>query len=139
MDPNYAGAMGNLAALYADLHQYDLWLQNWNKSATLMNDHENMKIAEEAAKVYAKSGYPAAMRRIIELQLELAKRRYVDPADIGGNYAEVGEKNQAFPWFEKAYAEKSNRIAWIKVDHRADSLRSDPRYAALLKKMGLPQ
>jgi serine/threonine protein kinase/Tfp pilus assembly protein PilF len=139
MDPNYAGAMGNLASLYADLHQYDLWLQNWNKSVTLMNDQENMKIAEEAAKVYAKSGYPAAMRRIIELELELAKRRYVDPAEIGVNYAEVGDKNQAFLWIEKACAEKSNRVAWIKVDHRADNLHSDPRYTALLKKMGLPQ
>jgi serine/threonine protein kinase/tetratricopeptide (TPR) repeat protein len=139
MDPNYAGGVGNLAFLYADLHQYDLWLQNWNKSVTLMNDHENMKIAEEASKVYAKSGYPATMRRIIELELELAKRRYVDPAEIGVDYAEVGEKDQAFLWLEKAYAEKSNRIAWIKSDHRANNLHSDPRYATLLKKMGLPQ
>jgi hypothetical protein len=114
-------------------------LENWKKAATVMNDHENLQIAEEAARVYAKSGYQAAMRRIIELQVQLAKRRYLDPADIGMNYAVLGEKDQAFFWLEKAYAEKSDDLAWIKVNRSADALRSDPRYAALLKKIGLPQ
>jgi hypothetical protein len=39
-------------------------------------------MAEEVARVYAKSGHKAAMKKIIELQYQLAKRRYVDPADI---------------------------------------------------------
>ncbi len=139
MDPNYASALRNLSNAYADLHQYDLWLENWKKVATVTNDHENLKIADEAAQTYAKSGFQAAMRRIIELQVQLAKRRYVDPADIGMNCAVLGEKDQAFFWLEKAYAEKSDDLEWIKVNRSADALRSDPRYAALVKKMGLPQ
>jgi hypothetical protein len=51
----------------------------------------------------------------------------------------VGDKDQAFLWLEKAYAEKSDGVGFIKVDRKAGNLRSDPRYAALLKKMGLPQ
>jgi serine/threonine protein kinase/Tfp pilus assembly protein PilF len=139
MDPSYVSALRHAAAAYAALHQYDLWLENWKKAATLMNDHEDLEIANEAARVYAKSGYQAAMRRIIELELQLAKRRYVDPADIGYNYAELGEEDQAFFWLEKAYAEKSDSIGYIKVHERVGNLHSDPRYAALLKKMGLPQ
>jgi hypothetical protein len=76
------------------------------------------------------------IKGIIELQL--SNRRYVDPAEIGYNYADLGEKDQAFTWLEKAYSEKSNAIGYIKVMHRMDGLRSDPRYTALLKKMGLP-
>jgi tetratricopeptide (TPR) repeat protein len=139
MDANYASALANLSNLYFDLHRYDLWLETWKKAATAKNDLEELKIAEEAAKVYAKFGYEAALRRVIELQVQLAKRRYVDPADIGSNYAALGEKDQAFLWLEKAYAEKSDNVEFIKVNRSADSLRSDPRYAALLKKMGLPQ
>jgi hypothetical protein len=78
------------------------------------------------------------MRRIIALQVQLAKRRYVDPADIGYNYAALGEKEQAFFWLEKAYAEKSGDVEWLKVNRSAASLRPNPRYTALLKKMGLP-
>jgi eukaryotic-like serine/threonine-protein kinase len=139
MDPSYVSGVRNLADVYATLHRHDLWLENWKKAATLMNDHEDLEIADEASRVYAKSGYQSAMRRVIEMQLQLAKRRYVDPADIGFNYAELGEKDQAFLWLEKGYAEKSDLSGYLKVDWRADGLRSDPRYAALLKKMGLPQ
>ena len=139
MDPNYRDAVGNLAFTYRLGKQYDLWLQGWKKAATLSNDHDVLAIAEEAARVYAKSGYHATIKKIIELYLQLAKRRYVDPADIAFDYADLGDKDQAFAWLEKAYPEKSNSLEYIKVDHRADGLHSDPRYAALLKKMGLPQ
>lgn len=69
----------------------------------------------------------------------MAKRRYVDPADIADVYAEVGDKDQAFAWLDKAYAEKSNALGYIRSVPELDGLRSDPRYTALLKKMGLPQ
>jgi hypothetical protein len=73
------------------------------------------------------------------MRLDLGKRRYVDPAEIAFDYADLGEKDKAFAWLEKAYAEKSNNLTHIRMDPRMDNLRSDPRYVALLKKMGLPQ
>jgi eukaryotic-like serine/threonine-protein kinase len=139
IDPNYASALRNLSGTYASLHRSDQWLENWKKAATVINDRDELEMAEEAARVYSKSGYRAAISRVIELQLGLKKRRYVDPADIAYNYAELGEKDQAFSWLEKAYSEKSDLLAWVKVETRMDSLRSDPRYTALLKKMGLPK
>jgi tetratricopeptide (TPR) repeat protein len=139
MDSNYGPSVYNLAFTYPLTHQYNLWLEGWKKGATLANDHEDLATAEEAARVYAKSGYQATIRRIIELQLQLAKLQYVDPADIAVNYAELGDKDQTFAWLEKAYSEKSNRLGYLKVLHQLDGLHSDPRYVALLKKMGLPQ
>src|SRR5258708_28888306 len=79
------------------------------------------------------------MGRVIELQVQLAKRRYVDPADIGMNCAVLAEKDQAFFWLEKAYAQKSDALEWIKVNRTAAALRSDPRYAPLVQKIRLPQ
>lgn len=79
------------------------------------------------------------MKQVVELKLQLAKRRYVDPAEIAFSYASLGDKDQAFAWLEKAYSEKSNSLGYIKVTSHMDGLRSDPRYEALLKKMGLPQ
>jgi len=137
MDPSYASSARNLSEASAALHQYDLWLENWRKAATLANDHEDLEMAEDAARVYAKAGYQAAMKRIIELRLQLVKRSYVDPAKIGFDYAELGEKDEAFSWLEKGYAEKSDFTAYIKVEWRLKSLRSDPRYAAMLQKIGL--
>jgi hypothetical protein len=64
---------------------------------------------------------------------------YIDPAIIAGNYALLGEKDRAFRWLEKACGEKSGGLPYIKSSAFLDSLRSDPRYASLLKRMGLPQ
>ena len=139
MDPSYASAYSNITDSNVALHQYDQWLENWKKAATLTGDKDSLEIQEEAARVYAKSGYPAAMRRIIEMKLQLAKRSYVDPAGIAYDYAAAGENDQAFLWLDKAYAESSYGIQQIKPDFAMNALRSDPRYAALLKKMGLPQ
>ncbi|NIP26113.1 MAG: hypothetical protein GWN81_16295, partial [Phycisphaerae bacterium] len=52
-------------------------------------------------------------------------------------YGGLGEKDQAFAWLEKAYLARSNYLAFIKVEPYFDSLRSDPRFTALLEKMRL--
>jgi len=137
MDPNYVSSLNNVSSTYQAMGQYELWLENWKKAASVNDDREELAIAEEAARAFAKSGYQGAMRRIVELKLQLGKKRYVDPAEIAFDYAAIGEKDQAFAWFDKAFAEKSDFIVWIKVNPLADGLRSDPRYAALLKKMNL--
>lgn len=139
MDPNYTSAVHNLAITYRELHKYDLWLEWWKKGAQINNEPGELMMVEEAARVYPKSGYPATLKRLIEIQLKLAKQRYVDPGEIALNYAELGDKDQAFVWLDKGYAEKSNLMVWIKVVPELDGLRSDPRYIALAKKIGLPQ
>jgi hypothetical protein len=49
----------------------------------------------------------------------------------------LGDKDQAFFWLEKAYQDRSNYMAYLKVFPADDSLRSDPRLDNLLRRMGL--
>lgn len=60
-----------------------------------------------------------------------------EPPKIAGVYASLNEKDKAFEWLEKAYNERNRYLAGIKVDPLLDPLRSDPRYKALVRKMGL--
>ena len=62
----------NLSIAYQDMGKYDLWLQEWEKYATAANDREDLAVAEDAARVYRKSGYQAALRQIIAREEELA-------------------------------------------------------------------
>ena len=139
MDPNFSSSHNNLAGTYWDMGKYDLWLEEWKKAAALNNDHEDLAMAEDAARVYSKSGLHSTLIRIIELQKQLAQRRYVDPGQIAYNYAALGDKDQAFAWLEKAYALKAESLQFIKVTTAMDPFRSDPRYLDLLKRMGSPQ
>jgi len=67
-----------------------------------------------------------------------------DDADVGAfQIAEVysarGDKDQAFAWLEKGYEQHSFQMQWLGVEPRWDSLRSDPRFADLMRRVGLPQ
>ena len=49
----------------------------------------------------------------------------------------AGDYDQAFVWFDRAYEEKSNILQWIKVEPFPDAMRNDPRFADLLRRVGL--
>ncbi len=89
--------------------------------------------------VYAKSGYRAALRRIVELNLQLAKKRHVDPGDTAMDYAALGQKDQALSGSRKRTLKSQTAFPASRQTPDADRLRSDPRYAALQKEMGLPR
>ena len=59
-----------------------------------------------------------------------------DPSVLAWIYAPLGEKELALSALEKGYELHSNSMAYIKVDPFFDSLRDDPRFKALLKKVG---
>ncbi len=77
-----------------------------------------------------------AQKVIAELQ-ETAKRRYVSPYDVATIYVGLGENEQALAWLEKAFEDRSGWLAlWLKVDPKFDSLRSDPHFSNLLRRIG---
>ena len=78
-------------------------------------------------------------QKILEDVLERYKRGYFSPHFIAVIYAGLGDKDKAFEWLEKAYDERDPRLYPTKVVHRWESLHSDPRWTALLKKMGLEE
>jgi len=140
IDPSFSRAHFTLSVAYVLLAKYELSLEEWEKAATLAKDANDLALVEAAKREYPKSGFRGALKSALVLQQEQAKRTYVDPAWIAGQYALLGEKDQAFTWLEKAYAEKSGFIGSnLKPNPYFDSLRSDPRYTDLLKRMGLPQ
>ena len=77
-----------------------------------------------------------AQKKLAELQ-ELSKQRYVPPDLFALIYAALGDKDQAFAWLDKSVADHDLITARLKVDARFDPLRSDPRFAELVKRVGL--
>jgi len=90
---------------------------------------------------YAVSGKRDKAQKVLRELKELSKRRYVSPYSIATIYIGLGEKDRAFEWLQKAYEDRSVWLIHLhlKVDPRLDSLRSDPRFTVLLKKMGLEE
>ena len=139
LDPTFADAHDLLAVIYRNQGKYDLWISERKKTVALTNDQEELKIIDAAEIEYRKSGFRGAMLKIIAMKIDLSKRRYEDPANIAIVYALIGDKDDAFHWLDKAVAEKSGYVQNIRAWPEFDNLRSDPRFKAILIKMGLPQ
>jgi eukaryotic-like serine/threonine-protein kinase len=82
--------------------------------------------------------YPEA-RKVLDQLKQLSNRNHVPPYNLAWIYAALGEKDQAFDMLEKAYEERSWYIVLLAVDPKLDTLRSDPRFANLVRRVGLPQ
>jgi tetratricopeptide (TPR) repeat protein len=83
---------------------------------------------------YALAGKPGEARKILN---ELLERPIIDPVVIAKIYASLGEKDKAIQWLYKGYEEQSSsNLGAVRVSPLFDSIRDDPRFVALLKKMG---
>jgi TolB-like protein/DNA-binding winged helix-turn-helix (wHTH) protein/Flp pilus assembly protein TadD len=89
------------------------------------------------ARAYGHAGRRAeALRLINELQ-QRRRKGYVPTAPFIQAYIGLGDYNQAFAWFERGYQERSNLLMWIKVEPFPEALRNDPRFIALVHRVGL--
>jgi len=88
---------------------------------------------------YAISGdRPKAEQILGELE-ELAKHQYVNSSAFAAIYLGLGEKEKALAWLDKCYENRESACWLLKVDPIYDSVRNEPRFQALLKKVGLDQ
>ncbi len=77
-------------------------------------------------------------RQVLDEMKATATVRYVKPYFLALACAALGEFDEAFAWFEKAVAERSEWLIWLATDTNLDRLRQDPRYPALLRKTNNP-
>jgi tetratricopeptide (TPR) repeat protein len=135
MNPNHSDANGILGLVYAQLGRYREAIEKMQKSVELRGFDQRGNLAY----VYAIAGQRDEAQKLLAQLQEEAKSKYVSPGTIARIYAGLGEKEQAFAWLEKAVTEHDTNLMTLKVSTPFDSLRSDARFAELLRRMGLTQ
>jgi serine/threonine-protein kinase len=136
MDKNFAQTYPWLGLILEQKGRYAEAIAAFQNAIKLFP--EGSSIAEaELAHVYAVSGNREEAQKIIAELQELAKTKYVSSFQIAAIYAGLGEKDQAFAWLEKAQEERSDGLVNLKAEQRFDSLRSDPRFKDLARRIGL--
>jgi hypothetical protein len=88
-------------------------------------------------KDYENAEAAVARFRLGELEA-LAKERYVSPLDLARLSTQVGEREKAFASLEAAFAERSAGLVFLKVEQAWDRVRDDPRFASLVRRVGIP-
>src|SRR5271166_3068673 len=131
MYPDVSMPHDELSSDYAAQRNYPKALQEYQAELTLDGNREQ---AAAEGRAYSVGGWEGVLKH--DALLYQAPADY-DPQAVARTYASLGDKDKAFFWLNKAFDEHAS--LFIKSNPEFDNLRSDPRYAELLRKMGLPE
>ncbi len=137
LDPDFYIAHFNLGQAYRKAGMFDKAIAEFERARALSGNNPFPLASLGAA--YGFSGRKADAERVLKELREISKRGYVSPFLLAAVYVGLGEKEQAIKWLEKAYEERDSLLPWIKVSPTFDSLRSEPRFQDLVRRIGLPR
>jgi TolB-like protein/DNA-binding winged helix-turn-helix (wHTH) protein len=98
---------------------------------------EKDQLADQV-QAYRRGGFRAVLAWRADKLQRTAAKQYVSPSDLADAYAELGRKEETIHYLEESYRERSPHLVFLQSDPSFDFLHSDPRYRAIVNKMGLP-
>ena len=135
LDPAYAIGLVNIGRAYQQKGMHQQAQEAFGKILALAPD--NPAILALLGHDYASSGEKTKAMQIIAKLGGIAQHHYVPSLYIAMVYTGLGDRQHAFEWLDKAYAERCEYLVYLPTEPMADPLRADPRFADLLKRIGL--
>ncbi len=132
--PDFVVAHANLIDVY---EQKGMYPEAIAALKTLGEQGQQEAALLEAA--YRAAGARGYWQKRLDLSLDRLKRgEYVKPTTIPRIYVGLGDKERAFEWLEKAYADRDSELVELRAEPGYDPLRADPRFRDLLRRMHFP-
>ncbi len=131
LDPNYFWAHYLLGEAYLQKGEYGKAIGAFGRGNVPQYRDGHLGYA------YAVSGQPEKARKLIEELQAGSQPEHLAPYHLAMIYFGLGEKDKAFDWLDKACEQHSTQLFWIKTVPDLDSVRSDPRFQAILRRMNL--
>ena len=131
LDPNYFYLDSDLAAAYREKGNFAEAIALYTKSQSATN-----LPSSGLAITYTRMGRQTEARNILAQLLQAREKRYVSAPVIAAVYVALGDKEEAFRWLERAFAEHSGILQWIAFLPEFRPLHSDARFPRLLRRIG---
>jgi eukaryotic-like serine/threonine-protein kinase len=136
LDRNYWVGYQYLGVAYEQKKQFPEAISTLEAGRKI--DDQNTVLAGELAHAFALSGRTPDARRILDDLVVRSKRSQVSKYVLAQVYAALGDKNEALSRLEQAYTERSFSLDFLNIDPELDSLRSEPRFQELVRRMNFP-
>ena len=137
LDPNFFPAHLQLADGYAAQGKFAQSLAELEKAASV--SPRDPQVQAFLGYVYAKSGRKEDAERVLKEMKVESQRRYVSGYLVALVCIGLGKNEEALQWLERAYQQNDYQLSWISVSPEFDPLRSDPRFADLVRRADPPQ
>ncbi|HKC62177.1 MAG TPA: winged helix-turn-helix domain-containing protein [Pyrinomonadaceae bacterium] len=137
LDPDTVPVPFLIGQAYERNGQYEQAISECQKA--LASSTDNPGILSALGYAYARAGRTSQAQAILNKFEEARKRRYVSPFLIALLCTGLDKKDEAFDWLNKAYDERDPQLIWVKLEPELEPLHSDPRFASLLQRIGIPQ
>jgi Flp pilus assembly protein TadD len=135
MNPNNWHVHWSLGLAYTEKGMFEAAIAEHEKALALLG--RNPFVLSTLGYTYGRTGRRSDARKILDELKKMSQQRYVTPMAFAHIHTGLGDKDQAFEWLEEGFRERSATMAWNGVTPLFDSLRPDPRFTELLRKMGL--
>ena len=137
MDPSYELPHLVVGQAYEQKGAFALAIPELRKAVDL--SHGTPLMISALAQAYAREGNKEEAEKLLTDLVRQSKKQYVSPYYFAVVYVGLGENEKAMEWLEKAFADRSNGLVFMKVEPELDNLRSNPRFLALQKRVKLPE
>jgi TolB-like protein len=138
-NPTFSIAHDCLAYAYWGKRMYPQVIEEWKTYGQLSGNPEDAELAAALEQGFRTSGWSGALTQAIATLQTRRKTKYSSPFMIARLYADLGDKEQAFQWLDIGYREHDWMLVGLNSEFQLDPLRSDPRFAELVSKVGLPK
>lgn len=138
LDPHFAPARQTLGWAYLHKGRREEAIQEFQKALQLSGT-EDTDLMLDLGFAYATAGKRGEAKRILDTLKSLRERGIVPSSSIAILYGALGDSNEAFVWLEKAYEERDPQLTYLNAGRRFEPLRQDPRFRALVQRVGLPE
>jgi len=135
-DPNFSYLHFYIGQIYLSTERYQEALQEFQNEKKISRGW-GQEVDAWIGVVYFKLGQRDKTQEILDRLLEQQKQNFVSPTLVALLYFQLGRNDEGFRMLDKAYEEHDSQARQIRMDASFDSVRADPRFAVILKKMGM--
>ena len=134
-EPSFTSTHRYLSEIYFDLQDYDDYLSEWEKTAFLTRDQQELILVMAAKDGFAKAGRVEMLENALRIQKQFYEKGSMRAYAVAVTCARLGKKGEAFQYLETALDKRENYLLYLATDTAFKNLRDEPEYRTLTERI----
>jgi len=135
-EPSFASSHKYLSEIYFNRQDYNDYLSEWEKTALLTRDQQELALVRAAKDGFTRAGRVEMLENALRIQKQFYEKGSMPAYALAVTYARLDKKEEAFQYLKMAYDKRENYLLYLAMDTAFQNLRNEPEYRALIGRIG---